>query len=219
MHITNKFCCYLYHAIATAHLDDADRVAAAIQRRACAARPKDFLRRSRHRARLGKRRGGGGGGDDGEEERRPTQQPRRHGGPRGKGGDRSILDLGGGGAWSAAAAAARTMPSAPGGHGGGCGGGGGHGIWAAMGGPALGGGGWGWYVRLALRESALSGWITIQPSDHDRTADTPTRASLDRGLRAHRAAVTRTSDEGLRCTLRSMTCGPSWKAAGGSTCR
>lgn len=94
MHITNKFCCYLYHAIATAHLDDADRVAAAIQRRACAARPKDFLRRSRHRARLGKRRGGGGGGDDGEEERRPTQQPRRHGGPRGKGGDRSILDLG-----------------------------------------------------------------------------------------------------------------------------
>lgn len=97
MHITNKFCCYLYHAIATAHLDDADRVAAAIQRRACAARPKDFLRRSRHRARLGKRRGGGGGGDDGEEERRPTQQPRRHGGPRGKGGDRPILDLGGGG--------------------------------------------------------------------------------------------------------------------------
>lgn len=96
MHITNKFCCYLYHAIATAHLDDADRVAAAIQRRACAARPKDFLRRSRHRARLGKRRGGGGGGDDGEEERRPTQQPRRHGGPRGKGGDRSILDLGAG---------------------------------------------------------------------------------------------------------------------------
>lgn len=99
MHITNKFCCYLYHAIATAHLDDADRVAAAIQRRACAARPKDFLRRSRHRARLGKRRGGGGGGDDGEEERRPTQQPRRHGGPRGKGGSLNPRS----GAWSAAA--------------------------------------------------------------------------------------------------------------------